>query len=254
MKGTKLTDALKDLPTQIVEALEKEYGEMESRFARRDWAPAELSGGRFAEGMLRYMEWKESGGKYTPIGTQINRQKVVNKVRNNGGVPEGIRYYMLGCAEILMDIRNKRDVAHLGDIVDVDEMDSRLLLRMAKWALAEIIREESGLSPIQVQTLIDRLSSREFGLVEEIDGDLVVVASHLKASERALVALYHSFPEPIEISVLRAAVKYAHSTNFRRLLEDKAQNGIVYIKGDSVYLTQKGTAWVDKNIELRLEL
>ena len=60
MAGAELIGALNHLPAQIVKALENEYGKMESRFARRDWAPAELSGGRFAEALFRYMEWKES--------------------------------------------------------------------------------------------------------------------------------------------------------------------------------------------------
>jgi len=249
-----LSNALPSIPNDIVDALETEFRNLESRFARRDWGPAELNGGRFAEAVLRFLEWHESGGHYTPIGRQLNRQAILNRVRNNTSLPDGLRFHVSKCAEILMDIRNRRDVAHLGAAINVDEMDAHLIMRIAAWILAEIVREESGLSAQDAQALIDRLSARRLSLVEEVGGDLVVVATNLLAKERALVALYSAYPEPMTINTLRKAVGYQNSTRFRRMLQDEVKAGITHIKGDDVYLTQKGAAWVDRNIDLRLEL
>lgn len=213
-----------------------------------------MSGGRFAEAVLRFLEWRESGGNYTLIGEQLNRQTILNKVRNNASLPEGLRFQVANCCEILMDIRNKRNVAHLGTIIGVDEMDAHLVMRLATWTLAEIVREESNLSAQDAQALIGRLSARRLPLVEEVGGDPIVVATDLPARERALVALYSNYPNPMNVKELRKAVGYSHSTRFREMIQDQAKAGITHIIGDDVYLTQKGAAWVDRNIEMQLKL
>jgi len=249
-----LKSALPTIPADIVDALETEFAELESRFTRGDWGPAELNGGRFAEAVLRFLEWRQSNGQYTPIGNKLKREAILNRVSNDPCLPEGLRFHVAKCSEILTDIRNKRDVAHLGTVIDVDEMDARLVVRLAAWTLAEIVREESGLSGRQAQALIDRLSAKRIPLVEEVGGDLVVVATHLPARERALVALYRVFPAPTNMNVLRKAVGYQNSTRFRDILHDQARAGIVHMKGRDVYLTRKGVAWVEKNVEMELNL
>ena len=70
-RATSLKTVLPNVPADIVDALETEFADLESRFARRDWAPAELNAGRFAEAVLRFLEWRESGGSYTPVGTRL---------------------------------------------------------------------------------------------------------------------------------------------------------------------------------------
>jgi len=66
--------------------------------------------------------------------------------------------------------------------------------------------------------------------------------------------LHNVYPEPMNINTLRKSVGYQHSTNFRQMIRTQAKAGITYIKGDDVYLTQKGAAWVDRNIDMQLKL
>lgn len=254
-KDHSLKEFLVAVPEDIVKAIADEFAAMESRFSRHDWSPAELNGARFAEAILRYLEWKQSGGTYTRIGTTLNRQSIVNRILRDVNMPEGLRFHVLRCTELLLDIRNRRNVAHLGNVIDVDEMDSRLVIRLVKWVLAEIIREESSVVPEQIQQIIDSLSVKEIPLVEEIDGDLVMVGTHLKADERTLIALYHAYPKPIEINILRDLIKYKNSSRFRdELLEEKIREGIIHVKENNVYLTSKGCAWVEKYVNMYLEI
>lgn len=142
----------------------------------------------------------------------------------------------------------------MGTEVDVNEMDAQLVIRLAAWTLAEIVRQEGKLSAGDAQAIIDRLTVRRLPLVEKVGGDLVVVATDLSAKERALVALYHAFPKPMNIRALRESVGYKNLARFRRILSDQAKGGTTHIKGDDVYLTQKGVAWVEKNIDMRLKV
>jgi hypothetical protein len=228
---------------------------LESRFARRDWGPAELNGGRLAEALLRYLEWKESGGSFTRIGEELDRTRVTNRVKNNPKLPKGLRFHVLACAGLLLDVRNKRDVAHLGEVIDVSEMDAHLVMRLASWALSEVIREESGLPPKEIQQLIDQLSARRIALVEEIGGRLVIVATSLAREHQALVALYHTFPDSISIKDLQAAVRYKNGTEFRRnIIGTLEKDARVHRESDRVVLTRKGVSWIETHIDMRLEV
>ncbi len=247
--------ALTALPAEIVNAIEKEFTELESRFSRRDWSPGELNGARLAEAVLRYLEWKESGGYYTPIGEQLKRQDIINRVSKNTNVPDGLRFHVLSCAEILLDIRNKRDVAHLGDVVNVFEMDSRLVIVLAKWILSEIVRVESKLDPGVIQTMIDKLSVKDVSLIDEIDGDKIFIGTHLNFDSRVLVTLYNSYPEAIELKTLQQIVRYSHSTKFRKnVVSNLAKDGRLYLKGEKAFITSKGIAWVEKYTSFQLEI
>jgi hypothetical protein len=248
-----LASALPQVPDDIANALQTEFAELESRFARTDWAPAELNGARFAEAVLRFLEWRVSG-RYTQIGKQLNRKAILKRVENDVSLPDGLRFHVAKCSEILMDIRNKRDVGHLGTDIDVKEMDAQLVMRLAAWTLAEIIREEGNLPAKDAQVLIDRLSAKRLPLVENVGGDLVVVATDLSPTERALVALYRAFPQPMSIKALKAAVSYQNVTRFRGMLCKQAKAGITHVKGDDVYLTAKGVAWVENNIAMELKV
>lgn len=253
-KASALRQTLPNVPPAIAVALEKEFAHIQQRFSRRDWGPSTLNGGRFAEALFRYLEWKGSGGPYTPIGQQLDRSSIASRVRRNAKIPQGVRFHVLSCAELLMDIRNRRDVAHLGPTLDVNEMDSRLVLRLASWALSEIIREEAQLPHSSIQNVIDRLSSKQVSLVEEIDGDLVVVATNLPAKDRALVALYHCYPNSMDIDSLRRATQYKNQTRFRKLLDQEQKDGKLVLIGDHAFLTAKGAAWIEKHIELVLRV
>lgn len=250
-----LSPYLGSLPDPILQALETEFSNIEMRFAKRDWNPLELSCARFAEAVLRYLEWKESGGNFTPIGTQLQRQSIVNRVLNNAHLPDELRFLVLKSVELLLDIRNKRNVAHLGSVVNVDEMDGRLALVLAKWVLSEIIRREASLDPKDVQEIINKLSVQEQTLIDEIDGDLVFLETHLiDASDRILATLYHQYPKATDLSALRRIVRYKNSTLFRDNLITKLHDeGKVYLKGENVFLTSKGIAWVEKQVNMKFQ-
>jgi hypothetical protein len=250
--NSKFQSALSSLPKELSESIEREYVELEYRFARGDWGPSEMNGGRLAETIVRYIEYKNIGS-YTQFGTQINRSVILSQAKNNVNLPESIRFHIPNCAVILMDVRNKRDVAHLGNDIDVHEMDSVLMFRVASWVLSEILRLESGISSNEIQKQIDSLSQKKIPLVEEIAGDIFVVGTHLKAIKRALVVLYQNYPDPFNIKLLQKAIQYKNSSRFEALLEEKQTHGLVYVKNEKVYLTRKGTCWVEDNIDLVLE-
>ena len=139
-----------------------------------------------------------------------------------------------------MDIRNRRDVAHLSKSINVNEMDSQMVLRLGSWLVAETVRLESTLTPQECQRLVDSLTVKHVPTVEIFDGDAVVVAPHLKASEKVVVALYHSHPAAVDLKFLRTSVKYGNVSRFKTLVAQLDGQGLVHMKDSAVFLTHLG--------------
>ena len=219
-----------------------------------DWGPAELNGGRLAEGIYRYLEWKKSGS-YTPIDSTINRTTINNSIKDDSGLPDSIRFQIRKILDALYDFRNKRDVAHLGSDIDVDEMDARYIMRASSWILSEIIRSETSLSAQDCQNLIDKITIKSIPLVEEIEGDIVILDPNLKAYDRTLIILYHYYPESFSIDNLFQQVGYSDKYMFNKSVISKLQvEKRIHIKAQNVYLTRSGISWVEKNINFKIEV
>jgi len=234
-----LKAALGGIPADISSAIERELAELLSRYARRDWGPSELNGARLAEAVLRYVEWR-CRGRFTPLDKQLNRSKICTHALNDTTLDDSIRIHIPSAAVLIMDVRNKRDVAHLSAVVDVNEMDSELVLRLGAWIVSEIVRLEAGLGAKDIQSIVDSLSATHTPAVEVFEGETVVVAPELDAAERVVVALYHRYPGPMELGTLKTAVKYGHITRFRGILQALDKKGLVHLKEERVYLTHRG--------------
>ena len=234
-----LNGALAGIPNEVAVALASELADLTHRFARRDWGPSELNGARLAEAALRYVEWKNTGS-FTPFGKTLNRSKVCSEALNNTALDESLRFHIPNSAQLVMDVRNKRDVAHLSAIADVNEMDSHLVVRLGSWLVAEIVRLEAGLPSEEIQRIVDSLSSRHVPLVEVFDGETVVVAPSLSAREKTVLALYNCYPSPCDATKLRGSVKYGNVTRFGEILQVLDHQGLVHLKGSNVYLTRLG--------------
>ena len=248
----KLNKHLASLPSELSEALEREFSKLRDRYGRQDWEPGQLNGGKFAEAMFRYVEWRDAG-TYTPLGKQVRRKKIINRVASNTALAESVRLQIPDVAELIADVRNKRDVGHLRGSVSVNGMDANLVMAGASWLLAEIVRLESGVSPAEAQQMVDSLVERRVPIIEEIDGEPVVLNTKLPAKERALVLLYKKYPDRIPVKTLQHWVAYWNATRFKKLLESEAKEARVVINDVGVRLTAKGVAFVEQYIELSME-
>ena len=248
----RLNKHLASLPLELAEALEREFSKLRGRYGRQDWEPGQLNGGKFAEAMFRYVEWRDTG-TYTPLGKQVRRKEIISRGANNTALAESVRLQIPAIAELIADVRNRRDVGHLRGAVSVNGMDASLVMACASWLLAEIVRLESGISPAEAQRMVDSLVERQVPIIEEINGEPVVLNTKLNAISRVLTLLYKKHPERIPLKTLQRWVKYRNTTHFRNLLEANVREAMLVMNDDGVRLTLKGTAYVEKNIDLSME-
>src|SRR3989338_2550195 len=248
-----LTKNLSRLTSDIVGALQAEFQKLHQQYFLGRWEPSQLDAGRFAEIVMRILEYKNSGSSYTPIGVQLKRLVIVAAIRKNTTLDESLLFHMLGLTELILDFRNKRNVAHPGT-VNVNEMDATFVLQAANWIVAELIRLETQMSPDDAQAEIKKIIERKVPIIEEIGGRLKCLNSKLDVKQKAIIFCYQKFPQIVSLNDIFDWTEYSNKGVLRRKLMELNTDSFIDFRNDQAVITKKGISWVEKYISFELEI
>jgi hypothetical protein len=166
--------------------------------------------------------------------------------------PRSVRIQIPRLIAALYEIRNNRGVGHVGGDVDPNHMDAVVVVEMAKWILAELVRIFHGTDTKTAQQVVDSLVERTLPIVWEINGCRRVLDPNLSARDQTLILLYQSatalrdtdlqrWIEHSNLSVYRSNVLVrAHKA---RLINYDRTSGMVH-------LSPTGTDYVERNLPL----
>ncbi len=147
---------------------------------------------------------------------------------------------------MIYDIRNKRDVAHLADGIDPNVQDATVVTACMDWVLAELVRLHHGVSADEAQRVIEDLVTREVPVIEEIDGQPVILA-RLQPRDQALLMLYRAGADGITLDDLAAALRTRKDhlrSRLRRL--DEAKLALHHPRTGRYYITLLGSRDVEQ--------
>lgn len=157
--------ALSAIPTSLRKPLLDEFTEIVNNFMERRWGAAELSGGRYCEVVYTILHGYAQGTYPATPSKPGNFVNACRALENNAGVPRSFQILIPRILPALYEIRNNRNVGHVGSDVDPDFMDSSAVLAMASWIMAELVRVYHGLSTEEAQRVVDNLAERRIPLV-----------------------------------------------------------------------------------------
>ena len=224
----------REIPQELFERLLDEYVELKLQFALGRHRPEELQGGRFAEILIRILEHLNdpSSSPYTPLGESINRPKIMSLLRRNTNLLDSIRFFITSAIDILLDVRNRRDVAHVGGDVNPNYSDARLIIQLADWSLTELVRIYYKCSINEAQNIVDRINQIKVPVVAEVEGFLRVQNTSLNMRDRTLLALYHKQPEKQRDKDLMEWIQYQNPSRYKNVI--LTVQGCVFdkLKGD----------------------
>lgn len=238
----KLDEHLASLPSELASALESTFLAAVDHFLKQEWDDSQVDGGRFAEAVLRYLQWKHKGS-FTPIDgrSKPNRKSVVNKASQDASLPSSLRTQVVQAVELVMDLRNNRNSAHLGHL-DANRLDAQTVVQLNQWILAEIVRLETQADPREVQSLVDDLAQPYVPLIQQIGDRPVVLDPQMAAADKALVLLYQSGGMST-VGTLREWAEYANSSRWRtQVLAGLARAKKIQVQGETVHLLHPGEA------------
>lgn len=240
------------LPKVLIEKLIEEYQSLKKQFFLGHYKPSELDAARFSECVLRIIEYEDIS-TYTPLGIQIDSQRIIRHAENNVNLPESIRIFIPKLCRILLDIRNRRDVAHVGVGVSPNFSDSQLVCQCADWILIELIRAYCSTSIDKAREIVKSINDMRVPVIAEVNGFVRVQDTTLKASEQTLVILYHRHPESVTDSDLIKWIEYKNSARYKKeILGELHKQALIHYQNGKCSLLPKGEKFVEKNIQLEL--
>lgn len=237
----KLSSLLSKLPNQLSVALESEYQALTKAYSSRKWDDVQTTAGRFAEAVLRVLEF-HSSGTYTPIdGVQKpNRKTAIGNARNAVNLPSSLRLQIPSMTELILDFRNNRNAAHLGSIKPW-HLDAMVVTQMTSWIVAELVRLESKVDDGEVQDIIDSLAELPSPLIQRVADIPIILDTSLRAEEKALVLLLDA-GRPVDAKILYKWSEYTNSSIwFKQVLKKLVREKKVYVdKDNQVHLLRPG--------------
>lgn len=247
-----LIKQLKNIPEELVQNLEKEFQKLHKHYFLEMWEPSQLNAGKFSEIILRMLEFYNEGA-YTPLNKQINRHKITASVKKNITLKESLRFQICSLSEILLDFRNKRNVAHIGSI-DVSKMDATFVMNAVNWIMAEIVRLETKMPSEKAEDEIAKIIDRKIPIIEDINGRPKVLNPKLTAKEQILLICYRMYPNHIHSEKLFKLVYEKNKTRYKQYLSNLDKKRLIDYFNEKVQLTKRGMRWVEINIKFDLEI
>ena len=243
------------LPGELVDQLLVEYHDIKINLVLARYSPTELTGGRFAECVFRIIQHLHDP-PFTPFGKQMDDVNgLIRRVESNVQLPDSIRVYIPKLGRVLLDVRNRRNVAHAGGDVDPNFSDSMLVSQIADWILIELIRTLSQVSINEARLVVDSINQIHIPVIYEIDGIPKILNDKINnTKDRTLVILYYKNPIRVTDSDLVKWLKYKNESRFRlEVLTKLDQDSLIHYHLGRCSLTPKGVFYVEKNLPLSIE-
>ena len=214
---------------------------------RRDVATGTLeraSAGKFVESFVQCLQQMATGQH---SGSPNVDDYLKNRVEHDTTLPDGLRLCGSRIARSLYTMRNKRNIAHKGEI-DPNKIDLEFTYHGAMWIMAELMRCATGNSMEEAGALIRLVSAPVGTLVEEIDGVRMV---HAKVSTRVeiLLLLHSQHPDGAMSAQLVEWVGKSAAATRARLSELRKERLVAGGGNKSFKLTSTGYSMAVQEIQ-----
>lgn len=206
---------------------------------RRDYATKTLervAPGKFVETFLQCLQYIATGNYED--NPNVNNY-LTTKVEQEVSLSDGLRICGSRIARSMYTLRNKRNIAHKGE-VDPNTYDLAFLNQGAAWIMAEMIRNSSSITMEEAGDLVELIQTPIGTLVEEIEGTRLV---HVKASVRVkvLVLLHNCYPNRLLIVDIQNAMSSRSTKSLSSRLSELRSDGLVFGNRKTGYrLTNSG--------------
>lgn len=245
---------LSGMPSGLRDSLLSTYGEIVRNFRERRWEPSELNGGKLCEVVYSILKGYVDGRMPTRPRKPRNMVDACRSLEtaDDSMFPRSVRIQIPRMLVALYEIRNNRGVGHVGGDVNPNEMDSKVVLEMSKWIMAELVRLFHNLTTEEAATVVESLVERTIPVVWVTNGRRRVLKHDLQKKDEVLLLLY-STPGAVSEEDLLEWVEHSNASVFRdKVLRRLHKNRLIeFDEADGkARLSPKGVAYVEQNLPL----
>lgn len=188
----KAAQALSQIPASLRTPLIDEYNNIIQNYMERRWSPAELSSGRFCEIVYTILNGFASSKYPSALQKPSNFVSACRNLENNTNVPRSFQILIPRVLPALYEIRNNRNVGHVGGDVDPNHMDATAVVSMCSWVMGELVRFFHNVRVQEAQETVDSLVERRIPLVWNIAGIKRVLDPTLSLKDQILLLISSS--------------------------------------------------------------
>jgi hypothetical protein len=248
---------------ELLDKLLDEYQLVTENYYLGKHRPCSLNAGRFAEIALRMLQ-EVTSGVYIPLGEQItkfsNEVLALEKADSNK-FPQSLRLQIPRTLQVMYDIRNKRDVGHVGGDVNANYTDATLSLTCCNWVMTELIRIYFTTDIGTAQKMVDSIIKVRIPIVQDFNGFLKILNPKLSVPDKIMALLYYRDKDGATINELNHWFKEQTSLNYIKIALGRLENERAHIHIDEIsedwlenvcVITDTGKKYVEENIALSL--
>ncbi len=236
------------IDSNLVEHLSKHYKDLKQKFFLGQYKPSQLNCAKFVEVVLRILEYTTKGN-YTPFNKNVSLDNLAKELERlpKNKFSDSIRIHIPRTLRVIYDIRNKREVAHIGEM-NPNLMDATFVVSASDWIMAEFIRLYFTDEPNVVQKIIESIVEKKVPIIEKFDNDLKVLNPNLSVADKILLILYKKHPNYVSTNNLKNWIKPKSSAHITTVLRQLDNDTKVYRKGKENILTRKGIEYIEKKL------
>lgn len=247
-------EVLAGIPSGLRDRLIEEFNKIVRNYREGRWEPAALNGGKFAEIVYTVLRGHVDNSFPPAPSKPANMVDACRALEREASFPRSIRIQIPRMLVALYEIRNNRNVGHVGADVDPNHMDATIVVAKAKWILAELIRVFHGTTTEAASNAVELLTDRTIPLLWKVSGRVRVLHGKLSAHDKVLAVLY-GLGGSVAVSYLVESIEYGNLSRFRStVLKGAHQTGLVHFDRtlDTVELSPLGIRYVESQIPLEI--
>ena len=183
------------IPRGLRDALLEAHKEIVQNYAESRWEPSELNGGKLSEVVYSIINGAIQGN-YPSVPAKP--RNIVDACRQLEQVPpnaalvgdRSFRIQIPRALVFLYEIRNNRGVGHVGGDVNPNYSDATVVLAIANWMVAELIRILHSVALAEAQATVNALVERKHPLIWDSGAVKRVLKPELSMKDQTLALLY----------------------------------------------------------------
>ena len=250
-----LTPLFGHIPDGLRAPLFVAFNSIVRNFRERRWEPAELNGGKLCEVIYSILRGYIDGAFPSKPSKPRNMVDACRALEASGGrFPRSLTIQLPRMLIALYEVRNNRGVGHVGGDVDPNHMDAVVVVSIAKWLVAELIRVFHDVDTGAATAAVETITDRTIPLIWSVGGNHRVLNPALKMKDKMLALLY-TFNGPVQEADLTRWVEHSNPSVFRqRILQPAHADKLLEYDSQArtVQISPLGAKYVEDNIRLEL--
>lgn len=238
------------LPTSLRTELISAFHEIEKNYREHRWEPSELNGGKLGEVVYSILNGHITG-TYPAKATKPKRFNDACTALESAPpkFSHSVRVSIPRALIVLYDVRNSRSVGHVGGDVDPNYMDATLVMGLAKWVVAELVRIFHGVDTATATKMVEGITERTLPIIWEVGDVKRVLNTALPLRDATLLLIYSATAGAVDRDLARW-LEVSRLANYRRVLGGLHKDRLVeYDTGSGeIRISPTGSEWVEKNL------